>query len=518
MKKNLLVFFIFLTFQAFPQTFLDKAEPQKNQAAVYISAEDFGPAVEKIVVQTQNFYSQKQIDENYGDFEISKILFLKNAGTGFPHGEWNFTKIFTSDPYGNKIEGKSNFLTFLHEIKPINHKNEENNENDFDDDNFADEISNLSPFTGSVASTEFRNLYGYKIGNDALGIKITKVSAYICPEITKFKFGKSEYVFENQNLNQQDQDKKGKSEKKQENEKITMNYAYFMPENPKSEKIPLILWFHGLSEGGNDILKMLLNVKTTALAGEKIQGHFKNGAAILAPQASSSWLEAEDKGAFGLHYWTPVDKDGAVKSAGKIIKKPFSKLENLLGNFIISEDESSSEDEMEKVSSEIENGKKPFAAVSLFSKPVKKLLDDFLDSNPQIDRKRIYIGGASAGGYMTMNMAIQYPDVFAAVFPVCEYYLDSKISDEQIKSLSAKPIWFTYAKNDKTVNPSKNSVPTIERLRNAGARNLHISIYDKVEWNGITYGGHYSWIYLFNDDCEENGTKLFDWLGSNTLD
>lgn len=519
MKKNLLIFFIFLTFQAFPQDFSAKAQPQKNLAAVYINAEDFGPAVEKIVVQAQNFYSQKQIDENYDDFKISKVLFLKNAGAGFSRGEWTFTSVFVSDENGEKIDGKSNFITFLHEIKPVEHGDYEN---DFDNDSFAEEISNLNPFTGAIASKKFRNLYGYKIENEALNLKITKVSAYICPEAAKFKFGKSEYTFENQDFSQQPQDKKSESEKsggeQKENEKITMNYAYFLPENSKSEKVPLILWFHGLNEGGNDIYSLLLNVKTTSLAGEKIQGHFKNGAAVLAPQAPSSWLEAEDKGAFGLHYWTPVDKDGAVKTAGKIIKTPFSKLENLFGNLIVSEDASDPEKEMEKFSSEIESGKKPFAAVSLFSRPVKKLLDDFLDSNPQIDRKRIYVGGASAGGYMTVNMAIQYPDTFAAFFPVCEYYLDSKISDEKIKSLSKKPLWFTYAKNDKTVNPGKNSIPTIERLKKAGAGNLHVSVYDKVEWNKITYKGHYSWIYLFNDACEENGIKLFDWLNLNSLD
>ena len=31
---------------------------------------------------------------------------------------------------------------------------------------------------------------------------------------------------------------------------------------------------------------------------------------------------------------------------------------------------------------------------------------DFLKKHPEIDRDRIYVGGCSAGGYMTMNMMI----------------------------------------------------------------------------------------------------------------
>ena len=63
---------------------------------------------------------------------------------------------------------------------------------------------------------------------------------------------------------------------------------------------------------------------------------------------------------------------------------------------------------------------------------------------------------------------IQHPEIFAAAFPTCEYYLDSKISNKQIKELAKKPLWFTYAENDKTVKPKNNCIPTIERLREAG--------------------------------------------------
>lgn len=515
MKKIFFFLFTLFTFSSFAESFVSEGEPQKNQAVAYVSATDFGALIQKIVVKTSKFYSQKQIDENYDDFEVKKVLYLKNSSTGISRGEWNFTQVFTSDSKGNKIEEKSNFLTFLHEISPESQKK--------DADDFDDEIKSLSPFTGLLASKEFRNLYGFKIENDNLDIKITNTAAYVCPEAAKFKTGKTSYTFEVQENSNQDPEadekssKKSKKSDKKEPETIEMSYAYFLPENPKSKKIPLILWFHGLNEGGTNPDEMLLGVKTTALADEKIQSHFENGAAILAPQSPSSWLEAEDVGAFGAHYWEVVDKDGAVSSAKRLIKNPFTKLEKLYDKVIVKEDNSAEEtdkdDEEKQILSDLESGKKAFAAVSLYSKPVKKLLDDFLNSHPEINRNLVYVGGCSAGGYMTINMAIQYPESFTAVFPVCEYYLDSKISDAQIKKLSRMPVWFTYAKNDTTVNPSKNTVPTFKRLEEAGAKDLHLSVYDDVEREGFSFPGHYSWIYVLNDDAkDENGTRLFDWL------
>ena len=151
--------------------------------------------------------------------------------------------------------------------------------------------------------------------------------------------------------------------------------------------------------------------------------------------------------------------------------------------------------------------------------------------HPEIDRDRIYVGGCSAGGYMTMNMLIQCPELFAAGFPICEFYLDSKIIDSQIKSLAEKPLWFTYALNDESVNPEKNSIATIARLRDAEAKNLHVSEFRSVvDMSGqfllkrdadkdddeyglpYEYEGHASWIYVLNDACKDKDGTLFDWL------
>lgn len=502
MKKELFVFFILFTlfFTVSAQKFVKEAVPQKNQAVVYVSSEDYGPQVKKIVIKLQKAYSQKQIDSKRNSFEITKILFLKDSNTGLSHGGLSFNDVFVSDENGSKLDDKSSYITFL-----INAP-EKNRKYSYEDDAFNEIITNANPFTPSPLSSKFRTFYGYKIENDELDIKITRTCAFVCSEAAAFDFGKSEYTFESV---------QGKASA------VEMNYAYYLPEN-KNQKVPLILWFHGSSEGGENIYGTLLGIKASALAGEKIQRHFTDGAAVLIPQAPSNWMEAEESGAFGIHYWTPVDKDGIVNSARKIIRTPFDKTEGFLnklaGKVIVKEDEDGTEEvppQKESVNDEPEQ--KTFAAVSLYSKPVKKLLDDFLAQNPQIDRNRIYVGGASAGGYMTVNMLLEYPETFAAAFPVCEYYLDSKISDAQISLLSEKAVWFTYAKNDETVSPQKNSIPTIERIQRAGGGKLHVSEYGSVELNNVIYPGHYSWVYILDDRCTTDGVNLFDWLSRLSL-
>ena len=53
-----------------------------------------------------------------------------------------------------------------------------------------------------------------------------------------------------------------------------------------------------------------------------------------------------------------------------------------------------------------------------------------------MDPYRVYIGGCSNGGYMTMNMVLRNPGFFAAAYPTCEAYMDQYISDVQIQQLA----------------------------------------------------------------------------------
>ena len=147
----------------------------------------------------------------------------------------------------------------------------------------------------------------------------------------------------------------------------------------------------------------------------------------------------------------------------------------------------------------------------MYAGKLKAAIDEFLDAHPEIDRDRVYIGGCSNGGFMTMRMVIDFPDFFAAAYPVCEALYDETISDVDIGKIAHMPIWFTHAACDTIVPPEETAVPTYKRLKAAGAENVHFSYYDRVldqtgmfkkeDGTPYEYFGHGSWIYTLNDDC-----------------
>ena len=441
--------------------------------AVYVGSYDWGPCINKIVIHTSKKYNPEALE--LSDFEVEHYVQHKSTGFAVSKDELTITDVFCSDSKGNKLDEASNYITLLTDVYP--------------------DAENSSPFPGYVYSGVVDNFYSYRVTNDELDLKITKVQGFVNEGASKFS--KDSFTY--------------KSQAETKEISVSLKYMFYLPETPpENKKIPLILWFHSIGESGSNPYLVLFGTKTTALADDKIQSYFKDGVAILAPQCPTGWLETQDESSPGIRYWEPVDLDGPVKK----ITDPLKNFLNTITGI--------QEKEIEEV---------PFAAVSFYTGPVTQLLMNFLENHPEIDRDRIYVGGCSAGGYMTMNMMIQHPEIFAAAFPTCEYYLDSKITKSQIKMLAEKPFWFTYAENDQTVKPKNNCIPTIERLREAGAKNLKVSIFpnvvdttgtiplnrnakegDKDYGLPYEYDGHYSWVYVLNDQCRDGDESLFSWL------
>ncbi len=234
-----------------------------------------------------------------------------------------------------------------------------------------------------------------------------------------------------------------------DSEEEPLNYGYFIPQNVQPGPRPLLIWLHGAGEGGTDPTVAYIGNKVVALSSGKIQSYF-GGAYVLAPQTRTFWMN---------------DGTGRYGPTGK----------------------------------------------SIYVKALKACIDAFIARNPGIDKNRVYIGGDSNGGFMTMRMVIDYPDFFAAAFPVCEALYDNTITDEQIKSISHLPIWFTHAKDDPVVKPEETVVPTYQRLIKAGAENVHFTFWDNItdihegfvdkDGKPFRYIGHFAWIPLLNDDC-----------------
>ena len=229
---------------------------------------------------------------------------------------------------------------------------------------------------------------------------------------------------------------------------VTLTYASYEPWSLKGDGVanPLVIWLHGGGEGGVDVSITLLGNEVVSLIRPQIQSHFTTeggagGAYVLSVQCPTMWM-------------------GTSKGFG--------------------------------------HGDYP----SLYADVLKSCIDEFVDQHPDVDRNRIYVGGCSNGGYMTMHMLIRNPRYFAAAFPTCEAYTDQYISESEIKALAEESIWFVQSYDDTTVDAKTHCIPTFQRLVKAGAKNVWMSMFETVEGidnPGQKLFGHFSWCYLFND-------------------
>lgn len=133
----------------------------------------------------------------------------------------------------------------------------------------------------------------------------------------------------------------------------------------------------------------------------------------------------------------------------------------------------------------------------------------------QIDPSRIHVVGCSNGGYMSLKMVAEHPEVFASSVPVCcgigardgsgGYF----ISDDELAAMTT-PTWLVASADDTTLDPEDNTVHAHERIDGS-----IMSLYDGVTWDGNTYPGHWSWIYIARNDPRHDGTSIWRWMASS---
>ena len=127
-----------------------------------------------------------------------------------------------------------------------------------------------------------------------------------------------------------------------------------------------------------------------------------------------------------------------------------------------------------------------------------------------IDADRIYVAGCSDGGWMTVNMAIENPELFAAIVPICAAFGSS--TDEELLTLKDNNIWMVHALNDTSVEPENTS----DRLHALIPSSIY-TVYDTVTVDGVNYPGHWSWIYVARNMPTHNGQSIFQWMASKAL-
>ena len=229
-----------------------------------------------------------------------------------------------------------------------------------------------------------------------------------------------------------------------------LNYRLFTPDNAASSKRPLVIWLHGLGEGGwaeaqDNALPLLANRGALGFVTPEAQEIF-GGAYVLAPQATDFWFNDSEMG---------------------------------------------------------------------YSAKLKALIDDVVANN-SIDPSRIYVVGASNGGYMAARLGSDYPDYFAAVVPICPavaYDDTTLLTDDELAVLRNVPTWIVQATSDDVLPYEDNGGHMADIVDNA-----ILTTYPDVTSGGITYPAHWSWIYVANNDpVNADGQHIWQWIASQEL-
>lgn len=197
----------------------------------------------------------------------------------------------------------------------------------------------------------------------------------------------------------------------------TMLYRLFVPRDydPKL-RYPLLLSFHGAGSRGSDNLKHL-RPWVAGWTADEVQK--KHPCIILMPQcpAGQQWVNTP---------WT--------KGSYSFSKIPISSPMTL--------------------------------AKEIFDKILKE---------KSIDRSRIYVMGASMGGYATWNFVMRYPDLVAAAVPIC-----GAADPAMAESIKSIPIWAFHGDIDDVVPPA-GSKDMISAIKKAGGNKAQLTMYIAVK-------------------------------------
>ncbi|GAA1739099.1 hypothetical protein GCM10009809_38110 [Isoptericola hypogeus] len=148
-----------------------------------------------------------------------------------------------------------------------------------------------------------------------------------------------------------------------------------------------------------------------------------------------------------------------------------------------------------------------------FAPMIREIVEDVVREH-DVDRDRVYLVGCSNGGYMTMKMTAEYPELFAAAVPICGVVqpfgeaTTPLIPDDRLAAITT-PTWLVASRDDGTVPPLANTAHAHELIRDS-----LMTLYDTVTWDGHRFDGHWSWIYVARNDPQHRGTPIWQWMAS----
>lgn len=147
-----------------------------------------------------------------------------------------------------------------------------------------------------------------------------------------------------------------------------------------------------------------------------------------------------------------------------------------------------------------------------FAPQIQAVIDEVV-AREDIDEDRIHVLGCSNGGFMTLKMVAEQPGRFASQVPICGAVSGPEgtyhLSDDTLRSLAETPTWLVAAANDDTIDAEANTVRFHELIEDS-----ILSLYPTVEWDGVDYPGHWSWIYVARNDPQHEGVRIWDWMAA----
>lgn len=147
------------------------------------------------------------------------------------------------------------------------------------------------------------------------------------------------------------------------------------------------------------------------------------------------------------------------------------------------------------------------------------ILDKMTQDYP-VDVNRVYVCGASSGGYGTFWMGVKYPERWAAVIPICpaigsdnaDAYGASIPTDEEVQVLGTVPTWTIQSADDPSVPIDGAS----RRIAQVLGSDVIYSEYSVVNVDGVAYNGHWSWIYFEQNLPIFEGQHIWQWMAAQS--
>jgi predicted peptidase len=121
---------------------------------------------------------------------------------------------------------------------------------------------------------------------------------------------------------------------------------------------------------------------------------------------------------------------------------------------------------------------------------LKAMLDQVM-AEYAVDEQRIYLTGLSMGGYGTWSLAMAYPDLFAAIAPIC-----GGGTSEFVALIRDVPVWAFHGAED-PAGPLEASQRMVDALQAVGG-NVRFTVYPGV--------GHDSWTQTYENP------ELYSWF------